>query len=95
MQKKKKIKKIDFFSLNKNLNYFFKKKKWNLISKNQKIRLPYLYQPLLYRGVNSPPVAIWMNRKCSNSIKLEKIHFTKCEGDFDRPTYYSIKNKKF
>ena len=69
--KKKKIKKIDFFSLNKNLNYFFKKKKWNLISKNQKIRLPYLYQPLLYRGVNSPPVAIWMNRKCSNSIKLD------------------------
>ena len=91
--KKNNINNIDFFSLNKKLNCFFKKKKWNLISSNQKIKLPYLYQPLLYRGVNSPPFAIWMNSKSLDLFKAEKIHFTKCEGDFDRPTFYSIKNK--
>ena len=91
--KKNNIDNIDFFSLNKKLNYFLKKNKWILISNNQKTKLPYLYQPLLYRGINSPPFAIWMNRKCLNLFKAEKIHFTKCEGDFDRPTFYSIKNK--
>ena len=92
LQKKSKSTKIDFFSLNKNLNKFFEKNKWKQISKIQNIKLPYLYQPLHYRGVNSPPFAIWINKKYTSLININQLHFTKSEGDFDRPTFHTLKN---
>lgn len=84
---------IDFFSTNAKLNADLNASGLFSTLDHDFFKFPHLFHPVEIRTPATTSLILWCKNGLSDLLDTSKLHITKQDADFDRPTMYGIVNE--
>lgn len=82
---------IDFYSTNANLNAYLNEMGLFSTLDHDFFKFPHLFHPVEMRTPATTSLILWARDDMHDLLDLSKLHITKQDADFDRPTIHGMK----